>query len=203
MTTELRGYAPSRWGRGLLAAVALLVMLCAAPLQGVQADPLDGQLDVLSAYVVVDNGVYKLMARAAYPLNDDIRAALKDGVSLRFDFETVLTRQRRLLPDATVSNLLLQREISWHMVSERYVVRDFERGELGSYGSLDQALQAIGTIENWPVAIEAQLEPAASYYVKVRASVRRGSLPETLRLLFWWSDSWRRSSSWYSWPLPR
>lgn len=203
MTTELQGCAASRWGRGWLAALMLLVMLCGGPVQRAQADPLDGQLDVLSAYVVVDNGVYKLMARAVYPLNDDIRAALKDGVALRFDFETVLSRQRRLLPDATVSSLLLQREISWHMVSERYVVRDLERGELGSYGSLDQALQAVGTIESWPVAIEAQLEPAASYYLKVRASVRRGSLPETLRMLFWWSEDWRRTSSWYSWPLPR
>jgi hypothetical protein len=203
MTLDVHSCVDGWLQRARVAALALLAVLVCGWAPGVRADALDGQLDVLSAYVVVDNGVYKLMARAAYPLNEDIRAALKDGVALRFDFETVLAKQRRFVPDATVADLVLQRELSWHMVSERYVVRDGERGELGSYGSLDQALQAVGTIDSWPVAVEAQLEPAASYTLKVRASVRRGTLPDALRMLFWWSDSWRRTSSWYTWPLPR
>jgi len=78
-----------------------------------------------------------------------------------------------------------------------------ERGELGSYGTLDQALTAIGTVENWPVVVEPQLEPAASYEIGVRASIRRGTLSGALRALIWWSSSWQRSSEWYTWSLPR
>lgn len=189
------------WRRRIAVALAFAWALLIPT--SVLADALDGPLDVLSAYVIVDNGVYKLVARAAYPLNEDIRAALKDGVSLQFDFQTVVLRQRRFWTDATVIDLNVHRDLSWHMVSERFVVRDAEHSEVGSYTTIDQALQAIGSIDNWPVMVESQLESAATYQIKVRASVRRGNLPDALRSVIWWSDGWHRNSAWYAWQLPR
>jgi hypothetical protein len=189
------GYA---WQRVLLACAFAL-----APLPSAFADALDGTLEVRSAYVTVDNGVYQLTARIAYPVNDEIRSALKDGVSLSFDLEAQVQRLRRYWTNSTTVDVTLRRELSWHAVTERYVVRDVERGELGSYGTLDQALTAIGTVEAWPVVVEPQLEPAASYEIGVRASIRRGTLSGALRALIWWSSSWQRSSEWYTWSLPR
>ena len=186
------------WQQALLACVLVLGLLSQA-----SADALDGTLEVRSAYVTVDNGVYQLSARMAYPVNDEIRGALKDGVSLSFDLEAQVQKQRRYWTNATTVDITLRRELSWHAVTERYVVRDLERGELGSYATLDQALTAIGTVENWPVVVEPQLEPAATYEIGVRASIRRGTLSGALRALIWWSSSWQRSSEWYTWSLPR
>jgi len=167
------------------------------------ADALDGTLEVRSAYVNVDGGVFQLNARMVFPLNDDIRRALKDGVTLYFDLQALVERRRRYWMDATVVDITLRRELSWHEVSERFVVRDVERGELENFTNLDLALQAIGTVDNWPVVVEPQLDADGSYEIRVRASVRRGSMPDALRTLIWWSDSWHRSSEWYSWSLPR
>lgn len=186
------------WQRRLLT----WLLLCAVPMGG-WADALDGTLEVRSAYVTVDNGVYELNARVAYPLNEEIRGALKDGVSLNFDFEATVQKQRRFWTDATIVDITLHRELSWHEVTERYVVRSADRGEQGSYATLDQALQAVGSVDNWPIVVEPQLEPNANYEVGVRASVRRGNLTGALRSLIWWSDSWQRSSAWYTWSLPR
>jgi hypothetical protein len=188
------GYA---WQRALLACALALLLPTAF------ADALDGTLEVRSAYVTVDNGVYQLTARIAYPVNDEIRSALKDGVSLSFDLEAQVQKLRRYWTNSTTVDIMLRRELSWHAVTERYVVRDVERGEHGSYGTLDQALAAIGTVEGWPVVVEPQLEPAASYEIGVRASIRRGTLSGALRALIWWSSSWERSSDWYTWSLPR
>ncbi len=185
------------WQRLLLA-----LLLCCAALPPAWADALDGTLEVRSAYVTVDNGVYQLNARVAYPLNDEIRGALKDGVTLNFDFEATVHKQRRYWTDATIVSISLHRELSWHEVTERYVVRE-RSGEQGSYATLDQALQAVGSVDNWPIVVEPQLEPNANYQVGVRASVRRGNLSSALRSLIWWSDSWQRSSAWYTWSLPR
>jgi hypothetical protein len=190
--------ALSAWQRRLLT----WLLLCAVPMGG-WADALDGTLEVRSAYVTVDNGVYELNARVAYPLNEEIRGALKDGVSLNFDFEATVQKQRRFWTDATIVDITLHRELSWHEVTERYVVRSADRGEQGSYATLDQALQAVGSVDNWPIVVEPQLEPNANYEVGVRASVRRGNLTGALRSLIWWSDSWQRSSAWYTWSLPR
>ncbi|MBV6418652.1 MAG: hypothetical protein CMLOHMNK_03575 [Steroidobacteraceae bacterium] len=167
------------------------------------ANALDGVLEVRTAYVNVDHGVFKLHARVQYPENEDIRAALADGVTLMFDLEAVIARERRYWFDADVVSVTRRRELTYHAVSDRYLVRD-STGDSPqeSYATLHEALQAIGTIDDWPVLVEPQLSPDARYRVSVRASVRRGRLPDTLRVLMFWTDSWHRTSEWYSWSLP-
>ncbi|MBV6425052.1 MAG: hypothetical protein NAOJABEB_02866 [Steroidobacteraceae bacterium] len=179
--------------------------LCATFLAagGAFANALDGVLAVRSAYVNVDHGVFKLHAHVQYPESDDIRAALDDGVTLMFDIEVVIARERRYWFDASIVSVARRRELSYHTVSNRYVVRD-STGDAPqeSYATLHEALEAIGTVDDWPVLVEPQLEPDARYRVSVRASVRRGRLPDTLRVLMFWTDSWHRTSEWYSWSLP-
>ena len=45
--------------------------------------------------------------------------------------------------------------------------------------------------------------PTAQYRVSLRAGVRRGRLPDTLRVLLFWTDDWHRESEWFSWSLQR
>jgi hypothetical protein len=183
-------------------AIALLVLLLFA-LRAADAAVLDGVLEVRSAYLTVDEGVFELNARTEYPVNDEIRKALTDGVTLYFDMEIRVERSRRLWVDATLVELTVRRELSWHAVRERYVVRDLARGEQEYFVTLEHALQSIGDISNYPVITEPQLAPDAGYEISVRASVRRGSMPDALRTLIWWSDSWHRRTDWYTWSLPR
>jgi Domain of unknown function (DUF4390) len=184
------------------ANIVALLLLClpASPLLAAQPD---GTPAVKSAYVTVQNGVFQINAHTIFPLNDDIRSALNDGVTLNFELQATVNRQRRYWFDATLVDVTLRRELSWHAVSERYVVRDPDRGEQAVYASLDQAVSEVGIVDNWPVVVEPQLDPDAAYEISVRASMRRGRLPEALRRLVFWSDSWNRSSDWYSWTLPR
>jgi hypothetical protein len=167
-----------------------------------QADALDGALAVRSAYVNVDGGVFKLHARIEYPENDEIRAALADGVTLLFEADALVARERRLWWDAKVVEVTLQRELSYHTVSGRYLVRDARSGSQENYASLAEALAALGTIDDWPILVAPQISDDARYRVSVRAGVRRGRLPDTLRAVLFWSDSWHRTSEWYSWSLP-
>jgi hypothetical protein len=185
------------------AIAALLALLLCACLQPAIAAVLDGVFEVRSAYLTVDAGVYQLNARTEYPVNEEIRTALTDGVTLYFDFEAQVERSRRLWLDATVVELTVRRELSWHAVRERYVVRDIAQGGQEFYISLEQALGAIGEITNYPVVTEPQLADDAGYEISVRANMRRGSMPDALRTLIWWSDGWHRRTDWYTWSLPR
>lgn len=188
---------------GAMRAWTLTCALLACALPAALAAMLDGVFEVRTAYVTVDEGVYQLNARTEYPVNDEIRTALTDGVTLHFDLEARVERSRRLWLDATVAELSLRRELAWHAVRERYVVRDLARGEQEFYLTLEQALQAIGVVTNYPVITEPQLSPDASYEISVRAGMRRGSMPDALRTLIWWSDSWHRRTDWVTWSLPR
>jgi len=189
-------------------APALLLLLFAAigagPVSPARADALDGVLEVRTAYVSVEQGALLLFARVAYPVNDDIRAALKDGLTLSFDLDVVINRERRFWMDETVWEYQLRRELSYHAVSERYLTRDVSAGnEQHFYASLEEALEALGTVDAYPILTTSQLSTNRQYRVSLRAGVRRGRLSDTLRVLLFWTDDWHRESEWFSWSLQR
>ena len=165
------------------------------------ADALDGVLEVHSAYVNIDKGVFLLHARVEYPVNQDIRDALRDGVTLTFDLEAKVDRVRHLWFDANVVDLTLQRELAYHVVTDQFVVRDVRSGDEKSFDTLKDALAYLGKVDNWPILVEPQLD-GGRYMISVRAGVRRGKLPSSLRALLFWTDDWQRVSKWYSWSLP-
>lgn len=191
--------------RSAACGAVLLAFACLLPagIGAAWADALDGELAVQSAFVSVEDGVYQLQARVQYPVNDQIRAALRDGVTLTFDLDARVERERRFWADAEVVSLRLRRELGYHTVSDRYVVREAARAEQDSYPTLEAALAALGRVDRWPILVESQIDRARDYVVSVRAAVRRGRMPEALRVLLFWTDDWQRDTGWYSWSLPK
>ena len=190
---------PSRRSRALtLFGGTLLLVISTALAFG---NALDGVLAVSSAYVNLDQGVIQLYARVQYPLNPAIREALQDGVTLTFDVEARVDRARRFWFDANVVDLTLRRELAYHVVTDRFVVRDVRSGDEKSFETLKEALAYLGKVEGWPILVEPQLD-GGRYIISVRAGVRRGKLPASLRMLLFWTDDWQRVSKWYSWSLP-
>jgi hypothetical protein len=189
----------SRWRRGPLLLTAALALLISGALAF--ANALDGVLEVSSAYVNLDQGVIQLYARIQYPLNPAIREALEDGVTLTFDVEARVDRVRHLWFNANVVDLTLRRELAYHVITDRFVVRDVRTGDQESFDTLKEALAYLGKIDRWPILVEPQLD-GGRYIISVRAGVRRGKLPASLRALLFWTDDWQRVSKWYSWSLP-
>lgn len=181
-----------------LAAAGAVALLAASALS---ADALDGVLEVHSAYVNVDRGVFLLHARVEYPVSPAIRNALRDGVTLTFDLDARVDRERRFWFNANIVDVLLRRELSYHAVTDRYVVRDVRSGDQNSFATIEDALDFLGKVNDWPILVEPQLGEG-NYSISVRAGMRRGSLPASLRALLFWTNDWARVSEWYTWSLP-
>jgi hypothetical protein len=182
-----------------LSTMACALALAVTGLAG--ADALDGVLEVRSAYVNIDKGVFLLHARVEYPVGPAIRGALQDGVTLTFDLEARVERDRHFWFNAGIVDLTLRRELTYHAVSDRYIVRDTRSGDLSTFPTLDEALDYLGKVEAWPILVEPQLD-GGNYTISVRAGVRRGHLPASLRAILFWTDDWARVSEWYTWSLP-
>jgi hypothetical protein len=183
---------------GLLTTVCVMALASWGVAQG---DALDGVLEVRSAYVNLDKGVFLLHARIEYPMGPAIRNALRDGLTLTFDLDARVDRERRFWFNVNVVDVALRRELSYHAVSDRYVVRDTKSGDQESFATLDEALQYLGKVDAWPIVVEPQLG-GGNYTISVRAGVRRGHLPASLRAVLFWTNDWARVSEWYSWLLP-
>jgi hypothetical protein len=198
---DVSGYKGKGWAPKLALPGFLLALLLASPmpLSAAQA----GNPEVTSAYVTVQDGVFLLNVDTRYPVTEDIRRALDDGVTLNFDLRAQVQKRRRTWFDATLVDVTLRRELSWHAISERYVLKDLSLGGQQLFTTLEDALAAAGTVEGWPVVVEPQLDPDGTYEISVRAAMRRGRMPDALRMLAFWSDAWNRDSDWYVWVLPR
>ncbi len=183
---------------GLLTTVCMMALASWGVAQG---DALDGVLEVRSAYVNLDKGVFLLHARIEYPMGPAIRNALRDGLTLTFDLDARVDRERRFWFNVNIVDVTLRRELSYHAVSDRYVVRDTKSGDQESFATLDEALQYLGKVDAWPIVVEPQLA-GGNYTISVRAGVRRGHLPTSLRAILFWTNDWARVSEWYSWLLP-
>ena len=196
----LRG-DPTRDGltRSGLLSVACMIALGAAGLASAAA--LDGILEVRSAFVNIDKGVFLLHARVEYPVSPSIQSALRDGITLTFDLDARVDRDRRFWFNANIVDLTLRRELTYHAVSDRYVVKDTKSGDQVSFATIDEALDYLGRVDAWPILVEPQLD-GGNYTISVRAGVRRGHLPASLRAILFWTDDWSRVSEWYSWSLP-
>lgn len=168
-----------------------------------RADALDGELEIRSAYAVSNNGVIMLSARVAYPTSDLLGATLKDGVTLSFDLECTVIHRRHLWFDAEAVSLVRHSELSYQVVTDRYLLRNIDTGTQEVFPTLDEALARVGTVEEWPIAVDSQLERDEEWQISLRAGVRRGHMPDALRALMFWSDAWHRTSDWYTWTLVR
>jgi Domain of unknown function (DUF4390) len=196
----LRG-VPTRDGLTRGRRLTTLCVMALTSWGAAYGDALDGLLEVRSAYVNLDKGVFLLHARIDYPMSPAIRSALRDGLTLTFDLEARVDRQRRFWFSLNILELTLRRELSYHAVSDRYVVRDTKSGDQESFATLDEALGYLGKVDAWPILVEPQLD-GGNYTISVRAGVRRGHLPASLRAILFWTDDWARVSEWYSWLLP-
>jgi hypothetical protein len=178
-----------------------LLLWLGMPLAWGAAGPLDGDFQIRSAFVVIDRGVLQLNVHVQYPINDRIRSALQDGVTLAFDLELNITRHRRFWLNAGVVDMTLRRELTYHAVTDRYVLRDEQGVEQESFPTLEDALDKLGRVEDLPILVESQLRGEGPWLVAVRAGVRRGRMSDTMRALMFWSDDWHRNSDWYTWTL--
>jgi hypothetical protein len=181
--------------------LALLWILVLGLCGMAHAAALDGVLEVRSAYVNIDKGVFLLHARVEYPESASIRDALRDGTTLTFDLDARVERDRHLWFNSSIVDLTLRRELTYHAVSDRYVVRDPKNGDQSTFATLDDALDYLGKVDAWPIIVEPQLD-GGNYTISVRAGVRRGNLPSAMRAILFWTDDWARVSDWYTWTLP-
>lgn len=181
--------------------VLLLSLMAAAPLQA------SDDIELHSFEVSRRGGEFLFSARVSVPVDEEVRSALATGVVIYLRLQAVVERKSKYWFDEGVRDLRVQRELSWSALSERYVLRyESRKGEAGrqqTFSTLEDALVAAGVVDNWPIIAEDELDPGSTYEFSMRAGLRRGRMPSTLKDLTFWTRYWNHRSEWQSWTLRR
>ena len=185
-----RRRTPARCGAWLFCFLATLAVLPAQAATGVE---------VRSASIALDEGVYELDARLDLSLPAGARRAIDAGLTLRLNYEIEIGRVRRYLPDPEVASLVQSYELSYHALSQRYLVRNLNTGEQFDHGSLDGALERLAEVRGLPLIDSSLLESGPTYEFRVRAEIDMRTAPDALNWLLFWTDDWSATSEWYAW----
>ncbi|HYM36164.1 MAG TPA: DUF4390 domain-containing protein [Steroidobacteraceae bacterium] len=185
----------------LCTVAASFVLLCLAFAKSALAA--DSRFEIRSAYVEPVEGIYLLTAQMHFDLPEGARQAVRDGVVFTFDVDIALHRYRRLWFDASVATLAQHYQVSYHALSDRFVVRNMNSGEQTSYATLDSALESLMQIRGLPVLDASLIDRNEDYEFSLRATLDVRTLPEALRWVLFWKDDWKQRTVWYVWSLPR
>jgi hypothetical protein len=158
-------------------------------------------LALFDVAVGVDDGVYELDARLEMRLPDDARKAVESGLTLRLNYEIVIDRVRRYMPDAEVAALVQRNEVTYHALSQRWLVRNLNTGEQDDFGSLDAALARIAELRGLPIIDTALLPAGPEYQGRLRAVLDLSTAPDAFGWLLFWADDWSAESNWKTWTL--
>ncbi len=192
---------PSRRGAQQFLRRIVVPFVCFLATAVATAAPEGMSVEVRSASLALDQDVYELDARLDLRLPEEARAAIEAGLTMRLDYEIVLARVRSFMLDANVAELVQRYELSYHALSQRYLVRKLNTGEQQDFGTLQAALDRISEVRGLPVIDAALVEPGRQYNVGVRALVDLNTGSDALRWILFWTDDWSVTSEWYEWPL--
>ena len=185
------------WPNGLAGLAILLLIL--AGVAGAQERP--GRFEVRSASSSLREGVYFLEARVEYRLSSEAREALDAGVPLTIELEMMVIRHRRIWPDVEVATLRQGYRLEYHALSQRYIVRNLNSGEQGTFATLFSALNFLGRISQLPLIDAALLEPGNRYDGRMRALLSKEDIPGPLQLIAFWRRGWSLESEWFRWRI--
>ena len=199
MSNSRRVPCPQRQGSLGFRAACLLCFLAtfAAPVFA------DTRLEVTAASVALDEGVFELDARLDLAIPEAGRRAIEAGLTLELDYQIEIARVRRYVPDAEVASLQQSYELSYHALSQRYLLRNLNTGEQQDFGTLQASLDRLAEVRGLPLLDSSLLEPGSTYEFRVRAELNLRTAPDSLGWLLFWTDDWSATSEWYAWTLRR
>jgi len=178
-----------------------MLLACFLATAGATAAVTETSVEIRSASLSLDQDVYELDAHLDFSLPDDARKAIEAGLTMRLDYEIGLTRVRNYMLDATVAELVQSYELSYHALSQRYLVRNLNTGEQQDFGTLQAAQERISEVRGLPVIDSALVEADRTYEARVRAVLDLNPGSQALRWILFWTDDWSATSEWFEWPL--
>lgn len=188
--------------RFMLAVAVLAIM---APASAFAQDELlrEGYFEVRSASTRLVDGVHRLDARLQLILSSEALEALESGVPLTIELQVQVIRSKRFYPDSTDAELVVDFELEYRPLSQRYLVRNLNSGEQDTHATLYSALNSLGRIDDLPLIDENLLAEGKPYRARMRALLQTRQYPAPLRLLFFWRSQWQLKSEWLEWSLER
>jgi len=148
--------------------------------------------------------VVHLAGETALELPARVETALDNGITLDFEYEVILKRNRRLIWDPALFRWFYRRQLSFFALSSKYVVSTDQDNSAQVFANLHSALQYLNRLDTIRLALPEDIPDAGNqHYIEFQMRLDIESLPLPMRPLAYISSSWRLSTDWIEVPLSK
>lgn len=176
----------------IAAAMLLLVLIGQASSAHAEA-----RIEIKSVRIKPVEGAYEFDADFQITLNHKLEHALEKGIVLYFVTELGLVNSRWYWFDERVGYSRVREGLSYYALTRQYRLT---RGALSqSFGSLNDALQALSRVRDRPINASEELVPDAEYTVELRMRLDIAALPKPFQVETLGSREWDLGSGTLRW----
>ena len=147
------------------------------------------------------DSVYLVDAQIRYTLNDSVLEALTHAIQLHFEVTIEVRRERNWIWDKPIKTITLGYILQYQPLSNDYLVTDLTSGEIKTLQELDEALNLLGTINNFELIEKDALDQKDAYSCFIMSELKIRTLPLPLQPLAYISPKWHLASQWYEWTI--
>jgi hypothetical protein len=149
----------------------------------------------------IKDSYYMIDASIKYELSENVLEALSHGITLRFDITVEIERERKWVWDKNVTTAITSYQLQHLPLSNNYLVTNIITGERKQLQELEEAMRFLGTIKDFPIIRDEELDPERSYNCFMMSELRIRTLPLPLQPLALISPKWKLTSQWYEWTI--
>lgn len=147
----------------------------------------------------IKDDVYLMDATIKYELSDSVLDAINHGIQLHFDVTVEVQHERDWLWDEAIKTVTLGYLLQYQPLSNDYLVTNMTSGDIETLQDLDEALRFLGTINDFPLISNADIDADGSYNCIIMSELKITTLPIPLQPLAYISPKWHLISQWYEW----
>jgi hypothetical protein len=139
-------------------------------------------------------------ARFDLGFSEAIEEALHNGVNISLTIKLNLFKNRRFMWDEHIAQWAFDRGISYHSLTNRYVLSSSGKNGRQSFSSLNDLFDEIEAF-NFQSDIQSDTLPESKhgYKLQLQVALDKTALPSPLRVMAYILPAWRQKSDVHEW----
>jgi hypothetical protein len=128
---------------------------------------------------------------------DDMELAIHNGIPATFTYYVDIYRKRSNWPDKKIEKYEFNHILEYDSLKKEYIIQRDEKNDSKLTNSLDEAKVLMSEINGFKMLPLEEIDPKASYIIKVKAKLARKTLPLYFHYLIPFTSLWDFETEWH------
>ena len=157
--------------------------------------------EVQTARFSLEDSLLKLDLEVDIDLPEFIGITVNQGLAVPFMFEVEIFTSRNNWFDKKIVTVKQAYLLHFLPMLSSYVVNDINSGKRHYFDSLDEAVEHMEAVFNYPMLDIGNFDFNREFYARARFRIDHEALPLPLKPSFFWPSDWDERSKWFSFEM--